>query len=954
MAESKERIDVLIVEDEKDDVVLMIREIRNGGFDPYWESVQTSEDFTRALQSRQWDVILADYSMPRFGCSRALEILKDSGRDIPFIIVSGVIGEETAVNLMVSGAADFILKSNLVRLVPAIRRELKEFLNREERRSAEKREVYLNALLRSIRDLNKLIVEQNDRESLILSICNSLVSNREFQQVLIILSQEGEKGFSVYRSSLSEGENATRKEQLKDDEIPCCVSFADESEDAISFIDVEPFCTDCSLCNDELDVTLVIRIVHHGRKYGYLCISVPKGFGHDFKEQEFLLEIADDIALALNRIETAIEREEAERALRAERRHLQKVIRGSYLGIWIWDPKSDEIILNDIWASRLGYNLQELTPFTIERWKTFVHPDDLDEVIQRMSRCVRGEADDYECEVRMRHKDGHYVWMLDRASMMTRDDEDLSRAMFGTQSDITLLKKAQQQLAAREHELQAAQEVAHLGNWSLDIATDNVQWSPSLYKMYGFDPSLPVPPYHEHMKLFTPESWELLSTSLARTTETGKPYEVELEMVRDGRAGGWMWARGEVVRDTAGQIIGLRGVAQDITERKQLEQQIRQAQRLDAVGLLAGGVAHDFNNLLMGIMGYTELCREEIDKDHPVQEYLDAITKEAERSANIVRQLLAFSRKQTISPQILDLNNVVADMLKMLQRLISEDIELIWNPGDDLKPVLMDPGQIDQILANLCVNARDAIFGVGTIIIETRNVQIDEEYCLKHTEIDPGEYVMLAVTDDGSGMDDDTLTNIFEPFFTTKEEGKGTGLGLATVYGIVKQNHGSIHVYSEPGQGTTFRIFLPHADEYLNDQVDEDQENEDKIHGTETIILVEDEDSVRLTLSVYLKDLGYHVLSAEDPLKAFDIAQNLDGTIDAVITDVIMPNMNGKEFVEKLRTIHPDFKVLYISGYPSDVIVDRGILEKGVEFLPKPLMRDALARKIRNILDNDR
>jgi signal transduction histidine kinase/CheY-like chemotaxis protein len=394
----------------------------------------------------------------------------------------------------------------------------------------------------------------------------------------------------------------------------------------------------------------------------------------------------------------------------------------------------------------------------------------------------------------------------------------------------------------------------------------------------------------------------------------------------------------------------------DISARKQAEEehaklqtQFTQAQKMEAVGRLAGGVAHDFNNLLMGIMGYAQLCRDKIAPDHPIRGWLDEITHDSERSAEITRQLLAFARKQTIAPIVLDLNDAVAGMLKLLRRLIGEDIHLAWLPGQNVGSVRLDPSQIDQILANLCVNARDAIAGIGKITLATEKIIVNADFCARHPEAIPGAYVLLAVSDDGCGMDKDTLAQIFEPFFTTKGLGKGTGLGLATVYGIVKQNNGFIYAFSEPGKGTTFKIYLPRiAAETVATTVTNKAELP-RGRG-ETILLVEDEKSLRVTCSHFLDALGYKVLIAETPGEALKMVAGQEGDIHVLLTDVVMPGMDGRQLAQRISAVKPGVKVVFMSGYTADVIAQRGVLDEGVQFLSKPFTRDDLARKMREVL----
>ena len=634
-----------------------------------------------------------------------------------------------------------------------------------------------------------------------------------------------------------------------------------------------------------------------------------------------------------------------------------------------------------------------------------------------------------------------------------------------------------------EKDLKRSQRIARIGNWRLNIDTNQVVWSEALYRMHDRDKSLGAPPYTEHHKLFLPDSWERLSNAVKNAIANGTPYEVELETVKKDGTTGWMWETGEVERDAKGNIISIWGTAQDITERKRnqkklestlnyvqtvvenapigistfekngqivttnqalarivggpvekivglniyeieswkrsgllaaaqealkddievardlhytssfnkkcwvsatfipfmyenkrllmllltdtskqkqaeekqqkLKSQLIQAQKMESIGRLAGGVAHDFNNMLSIILGNLEIVMEELHSDNPFFENLEEIYKAAERSSNLTRQLLAFARKQIIDPRVLNLNDVISDMLKMLKRLIGEDIDLTWRPSDRLKPVKIDPSQVDQILANLCVNARDAIKSVGKVTIETSNVFFDQVYCRAHPEFKPGDYVMLAVSDDGIGMEKNTLGNIFEPFFTTKEIGEGSGLGLATIFGIVKQNNGFINVYSEPGDGTTFKIYFP---QYHQSPSTSDNHLKDEVvpTGTERILIVEDELSILKMTQVILQRLGYQVSIASSPV---DIIKRIESSdfkeIDLLITDVVMPEMNGRDLAAKIKGLYPDLKCLFMSGYTANVIAHHGVLESGVHFINKPFSKQSLAKKVRDVLKTD-
>jgi len=413
------------------------------------------------------------------------------------------------------------------------------------------------------------------------------------------------------------------------------------------------------------------------------------------------------------------------------------------------------------------------------------------------------------------------------------------------------------------------------------------------------------------------------------------------------------------VRNARGRVDYVLALLEDITERKEaagerekLQEQLIQAQKLESIGRLAGGVAHDFNNMLTAILGHVELSMRLCTPEGPIYTSLKVIEESALRSAGLVRQLLAFARRQTVAPRVLDVNDTTASMLKMLQRLIGESISLVWLPQMGLWPVRVDPSQIDQLLVNLCINARDAIPGVGRVTIETGNKVLDETYCAVHPDCVPGEYVMLAVSDDGDGIGKDALGHIFEPFFTTKEPGRGTGLGLSTVYGIVKQNNGYIHVCSEPGKGSTFRIYLPR---FAGDAGEPAVESKAEPPGSrgETVLLVEDEAVILHVGQAMLEALGYRVLTADTPGKALQQMRARSGEIDLVLTDVVMPEMNGRELAERLLDIKPGLKCLFASGYTADVIARDGVLEEGVVFIQKPFSIKHLAAKVREALERE-
>ena len=970
-------------------------------------------------------------------------------------------------------------------------------------------------------------------------------------------------------------------------------------------------------------------------------------------------------------------RRQAQEALLASEARMRTITDSAKDAILMMDPEGRVSFWNPAAVQIFGYTSDEALGMNLHQLLAPQrYHDDHNAAFSKFKLTGQGAAIDATLDLEACHKNGHEIAIGLSLSALYLEG---GWHTVGIVRDITERKQAEEVLRASEEDLKESQRIAHVGSWRLNFANNQVIWSDELYKMYGFDPTLPPPTYTEHKKLFTPESWDRLSAALQYTRDTGIPYDLELETVRADGSHGWMWVHGLTIRDAKGVAVGLRGMAQDITEHKQAEEALRQsderhrkylmnapygifvtdekgryqqvnpaacsmsgyeeqellamsiadlffeesiekglqhfqrvlhqgqsqgellfrlkngerrwwsvnavkisetqflgfcidvterkqteeliqkrilsltqplefsevkledlfnldeiqtiqdqfalatgvasiitridgtpvttpssftrlcneiirkteqgcanciksdaalgrhnpdgpivqrclsgglwdagvniivgdhhianwmigqvrneaqseeglrayaaligveeepfmqafrevpsmsverfesiaqalftlvnqlcntayqnvlqarfiserkqaekekdklqvqltqAQKMEAVGQLAGGVAHDFNNMLGVIIGHAELAMEEIDPTQSIFADLEEIRKAATRSADITRQLLAFARKQTVSPKILNLNETVEGMLKMLRRLIGENIDLAWFPETGLWQVRMDPSQIDQILANLCVNARDAIAGIGKMIVETGNSAFDKDYCDTHPGFVPGEYVRIAVSDSGQGMDKETLAHIFEPFFTTKGVGEGTGLGLATVYGAVKQNNGFINAYSEPGEGTTFTIYLPR---YLGTPIQTPTPGsaEPALRGNETILLVEDEPTILIMTTTMLERMGYTVLAANTPSEANRLVRDFASEIHLLITDVIMPEMNGRALAEQLLEKQPGMKCLFMSGYTANVISQHGVLDDGVYFIQKPFAIKELAAKVREVFNNE-
>jgi PAS domain S-box-containing protein len=451
-------------------------------------------------------------------------------------------------------------------------------------------------------------------------------------------------------------------------------------------------------------------------------------------------------------------------------------------------------------------------------------------------------------------------------------------------------------------------------------------------------------------QLHPPEAVRQWQEVLPGLTE-GEPRVYEgLLRQKDGRMICVEWAIALFFVDGENYLIG---VARDLTERKQLEEQLRQAQKMQAVGQLAGGIAHDFNNLLQVILGYCELLLANLPQGDRMHGQVGEIRKAGDKAASLTRQLLAFSRRQVLQPEVLDLNEVVLNMDQALRRLLGERIDLVTILRPGLERVKADPVQIEQVILNLTVNARDAMPEGGRLTVETDDVELDEDYAREHPSVRPGPHVMLAVADTGAGMDAEALSHLFEPFFTTKEQGRGTGLGLATVYGIVTQSGGGISVESEPGKGSTFRIYLPRFEEEEVQAVQPEAALLRLPRGSETILLVDDEDAVRDLVRQMLQLCGYTVLEASGGEEALEVSGRYEGAIHLMVTDVMMPEMNGREVADRLGPLRPDMRVLYMSGYTDDEIVRQGVLGADVAFLQKPFAPEALARKVREVLDEN-
>ncbi len=647
--------------------------------------------------------------------------------------------------------------------------------------------------------------------------------------------------------------------------------------------------------------------------------------------------------------EDITEQRQLERELRESSTRFRRLVQSTPVPMCHVSRAGDITYINDRFSKIFGWTIEDI-PTMAACWpKTFPDPLHRERVITAWNSAVkqaaRERSDINAGEFQVTCKNGA-IRQVEVAGILLND------GILLTFTDMTERRRAEEE--SRRLYLAVEQSSSSV------VITDtegNVQYVNHAFETAsGYNRSEILDKTPQLLKISSDRQNDDFYQHLWQTISSGRTWEGRL--VNRRKDGTLYTDEGSIspVRDPHGNIVNYVAVMHDITkelrlhaEQENLRDQLQQAQKLESVGRLAGGVAHDFNNKLGVILGYVDIALMNKKTDTKLRRSLEEIRSAAEQSAALTRQLLAFARRQTINPKVLDLNETVASMLKILRRLIGEDIKLSWKPGPELWSLLLDPAQVDQILANLAVNARDAIGGLGRLTIETANRTIDHEYCANHPEAEPGDYVQLTVSDTGSGISDDVMQHIFEPFFTTKPVGSGTGLGLATIFGIVKQNRGFINVTSEPGSGSSFSISLPR---HLGEPPQETNPVEIPAspHGIETILLVEDESSMLDLSRNMLEGLGYTVMATDSPYKALRLAREHTGAINLLITDVVMPGMNGRQLADRILALRPGIQYFFISGYTADVIAERGVLDEGVQFLQKPFSRATLARKIREVL----
>jgi two-component system, cell cycle sensor histidine kinase and response regulator CckA len=890
---------VLLIEDNSDDERLLYMELRRSGFDPQVTRVETREEMAAALGRSTFDLILSDYRLPRFGAAEAVKLYAEMGLDTPFLVCSGSIGEAQAVDLLKQGASDFFLKDNLTRLGPTIERELREAENRRARRGAEA------ALHRS---------EQRFREIVEASPSGILLTDSD--GFIRLVNPAIESLFGYGETELL----GQRVELLVPDELR-----ARHSDERRAFVKQTEF-----------------RRLGGGRE-----LTARRKDGTTFPAEIGLNPFdSPDGRVVLATVVDVSERRRAAAQARALEERFQALVENSSDGIALVDRRGQVLYTSPAVSRILGYLAAELQGKEIF---AFVHADDLAYARRRFEEALVSQAAPLVEEIRCRHQDGSLRFI--EVVRVNRLEDASVQAVVLNLRDITERKAAERQLLESEEQYRLLFDSNPFPMWTFDLETlAFLQVNSAAVAHYGW----------------SREEFLALTIADIRPKETLATLREDIESVRAGlgSASSGLWRHRkkdgtEIDVEVAASAIRFHGrparlvLAADVSEKKVLERQLAQAQKMEAIGRLTGGVAHDFNNLLSVISGYAELAQVQLPGDHPAQARLEEIGKAADRASELTRQLLAFSRRQVLRPRPVDLNLLVKNVRAMLERMVGEDVLFLTHLDAALDTVMIDPTQMEQVLMNLAVNARQAMPTGGTLTMETANVDLDEDYIRRHAPVPnlpTGPYVMLSVADTGVGMDDATQARIFEPFFTTKGEGEGTGLGLATVYGIVKQSEGFIWVYSEPGHGSVFRIYLPRVAEAARPLPDE-RSTPKGTGGTETILVVEDQESLRQMIQEILEEQGYRVLAAADGHAALEHVRTHGGPLDLVLTDVVMPRMNGRELGDRVAALRPGIRLLFMSGYSNASVAERGLLDAKADLLQKPFGGARLREAVRQALD---
>jgi PAS domain S-box-containing protein len=708
-----------------------------------------------------------------------------------------------------------------------------------------------------------------------------------------------------------------------------------------STTDAERQATTRNRCNGEgYESVALVPLLSHGETFGLFQFN-------DRRRGRFTAEKIAQYEDLVAYVAIALAKMKVDEALLESSQFNRQVINSAEEGIivygrdmryQIWNPYMEK--LSGKKASEvIGKHPLEIFPFLRET-----------EVIENIRMALSGKtlaSVDFAYQSPLTGLKG---WMSDTCVPL-RNTKGKINGVLGTVLDITERKQAEEELKEATQRLQLASSSGHLGIWDWDIVNNGLVWNDRMFELYGVSRETFRMSHETWEKCLNPDDLAMALEETRAALNGEKSYDFEFRIVQPDGETKYIKTNALIIRDENGNAIRMIGMNQDITERKQMEEQLRHSQKMEAIGLLAGGVAHDFNNILTVIYGHCSVLQMKMGKDAPFRSDIDQIYAAAEKAANLTRSLLAFSRKQIMSPKKVNLNEIVMNVGKLLTRIIGEDIRLKTVFTGKTLTIFADSGQIEQVLINLATNARDAMPNGGILTIETELQEIDESFIHAYGYGAAGMYVVLSISDTGKGMDAETSKKIFEPFFTTKEVGKGTGLGLAIVYGVVKQHNGYISVYSEQDEGTTFRVYLPQIYEKDADKTEEDAIEYPRM-GSETVLVAEDDATIRELAGSILRNFGYNVILAHDGEDAVEKFKADKENIAVIVMDMIMPRKSGKEAYEEIRKIRPEVKILFMSGYSPDLLLDRGIFDSGDVVLIKPIHPLDLVRKVRAVLDN--
>lgn len=897
---------ILHLEDDPDFVSLVSDMFQQEGIQHERVFAQTFQDFLLALDEKTFDLILADYSLPTCNGLQALHASREKAPDTPFVLISGAIGEHAAIECLRCGATDYVFKNNLERLVPTVRRAVQEAEDRVRRKLAEaelvRREKYFRTLTEHSLDVLTILTS----EGVFLYNSPSLKTVLGFEPKDVA----GRNAFElVHPEDLLGAQMALMRALQNPDEV----------------------------------------ITHEFR-----CRRADGSYTHLEVVGQNRLSDPEIAGVVLNTRDVS-DRKRAEDELREGEKTYRLIFEGSPTPMWITDIETFRFLeVNDAAIQTYGYSREEFLSMSSHEIRSDgqneIYFDYINNIVKKSPDSGVGRAGLW----RHRKKNGEAI---DVEIIWSKLKFRGRPGVLVMAHDVTERKRAAEALEKSEASLAAAQRIAHLGSWETDlknlddISDNELRWSDETYRIFGFEPRQMAVTNAFFFRAIHPDDRAMVMVAIAEALQKKDAYDLEHRILLPTGEERYIRERGEVVTDPSGRPVQIRGIVMDVTERRQLGEQLRQSQKMEAIGQLAGGVAHDFNNILTVIHGHASLLLLDKTMAKNAARSAQQIVQAAERAAGLTRQLLTFSRRQVMQTRRLDLNEVVSNMTMMLGRILGEDITLKLHYWPQPAFIKADSSMMEQVLLNLVVNARDAMPKGGQLSIKITVANLNTSQRSFDSEPRIGDFVCLNVTDTGFGINPEHLRHIFEPFFTTKEVGKGTGLGLATVYGIINQHQGWLEVESEVGKGSTFRVFLPTSSDGI---VTEDGKVLPMAvrGGNETVLVVEDEIALRELVCSVLEGHGYQILQAENGVQALEVWQQNKHEIDLLLTDLIMPDrLNGRELAERLRADEPKLKVIFTSGYSADVVGKDFVLQRGWLYLQKPYDPQKLALTVRDCLD---